>query len=114
MRPLLAPSNGLPKHLQSILTTAMKVAAYDMYANSYHASAVNWASIEKEYPDVKIRTFSPQIISAMKEINNELLTEMAAKDPTFKEILTSQREYMKKARKWTVISDYAYLKDNLE
>ncbi len=106
--------DGLPKHLQSILTTAMKVAAYDMYAHSYHASAINWASIEKEYPDVKIRTFSPKIISAMKKANDELLSEMAANDPTFKEILTSQQEYMKKARKWTAISDYAYLKDNLE
>jgi TRAP-type mannitol/chloroaromatic compound transport system substrate-binding protein len=38
---------------------------------------------------------------------------MAAKDPLFKEILASQRTYMKKARKWTTISDYAYLKDNL-
>jgi TRAP-type mannitol/chloroaromatic compound transport system substrate-binding protein len=32
----------------------------------------------------------------------------------FKEILESQAEYMKMARKWTEISDYAYLKDNLE
>ena len=106
--------DALPKHLQVILTTAMKVAAYDMYINSYDKSAVNWASIEKEYPDVKIRTFSPEIIKAMKQANNELLSEMAAKDATFKEILDSQTAYMKKARKWTVISDYAYLKDNLE
>ena len=41
-------------------------------------------------------------------------TEAAAKDATFKEILDSQRAYMKMARKWTAISDYAYLKDNLE
>ena len=32
----------------------------------------------------------------------------------FKEILESQRAYIKMARKWTEISDYAYLKDNLE
>jgi TRAP-type mannitol/chloroaromatic compound transport system substrate-binding protein len=32
----------------------------------------------------------------------------------FKEILDSQTAYMKMARKWTEISDYAYLKDNLE
>jgi TRAP-type mannitol/chloroaromatic compound transport system substrate-binding protein len=106
--------DALPKHLQEILTIAMQYAAYDMYARSYHESAVNWATIEKDYPDVKIRTFSPKIIAAMKKANNELLTEAAAKDATFKEILDSQTAYMKMARKWTVISDYAYLKDNLE
>jgi len=106
--------DGLPPHLQKILTIAMQYAAYDMYARSYHESAVNWASIEQEYPEVKIRTFSPEIISAMKQANDELLAESAANDPVFKEILDSQAAYMKMARKWTFISDYAYLKDNFE
>jgi TRAP-type mannitol/chloroaromatic compound transport system substrate-binding protein len=106
--------DALPKHLQEILTIAMQYAAYDMYARSYHESAVNWASIEKDYPDVKIRTFSPEIIAAMKQANNELLEASAAIDPMFKEILDSQNAYMKMARKWTEISDYAYLKDNIE
>ena len=106
--------DSLPAHLQSILVTAMQFAAYDMYAHSYHASAVNWASIEAEYPDVKIRTFPPEIIAEMKRINDELLAETAATDPMFKEILDSQNAYIKMARKWTEISDFAYLKDNLE
>jgi TRAP-type mannitol/chloroaromatic compound transport system substrate-binding protein len=109
-----AAFDSLPAHFQEILTIAMQYAAYDMYARSYHESAVNWASIEEEYPDVKIRTFSPEIIAAMKKINQELLAESAANNPTFKEILDSQNAYMKMARKWTEISDYAYLKDNLE
>jgi len=106
--------DALPEHLQKILTIAMQYVAYDMYARSYHESAINWASIEKDHPEVKIRTFSPEIIAAMKGINQELLAEGAASDPTFKEILESQSAYMKMARKWTEISDYAYLKDNLE
>ena len=109
-----AKFDALPEHLQEILTIAMQYAAYDMYARSYHESAVNWASIEKEYPEVQIRTFSPEIIRAMKQANEELLTESAANDPTFKEILDSQKAYMKMSRKWTEISDYAYLKDNIE
>ncbi len=109
-----AKFDELPKHLQEILTIAMQYAAYDMYARSYHESAVNWASIEQEFPNVKIRTFSPQIIAAMKKANQELLEETAANNPEFKEVWDSQKDYMKKARKWTAISDYAYLKDNLE
>ena len=75
--------DALPKHLQEILTIAMQYAAYDMYARSYHESAMNWAAIEKDYPDVKIRTFSPKIIAAMKQANDELLSEAAANDATF-------------------------------
>ena len=75
-----AKFDALPKHLQKILEVAMEFAAYDMYARSYHESAVNWASIEKEYPNVKIRTFSPEIITAMKKANDELIAEYSAKD----------------------------------
>ncbi len=106
--------DALPQHLQKILTVAMEFAAYDMYARSYHESAVNWASIEKEYPNVKIRTFPPEIIAAMKKANDELLASYEAKDPEFKKIIESQKAYMQKARNWTAISDYAYLKDNLK
>jgi TRAP-type mannitol/chloroaromatic compound transport system substrate-binding protein len=106
--------DALPAHLQEILKVAMEFAAYDMYARSYHESAVNWAAIEKDYPEVKIRTFSPEIIAAMKQVNQQLVAEAASKDPVFKEILDSQTAYMKIARKWTEISDYAYLKDNIE
>jgi TRAP-type mannitol/chloroaromatic compound transport system substrate-binding protein len=106
--------DALSPRLQSILTVAMQYAAYDMYARSYHESAVNWASIEQDYPEVKIRTFPPEIISAMKQANDDLLAESAANDSVFKEILDSQAAYLKMARKWTFISDYAYLKDNFE
>ncbi len=59
--------DALPKHLQKILTVAMEFAAYDMYARSYHESAVGLASIAKEYPEVKIRTFPKPIIAAHEE-----------------------------------------------
>lgn len=106
--------DALPPHLQEIVKTAMELSAYDMYARSYHESAVNWAKISKEYPDVKIRTFPKEIIARLKAENTKLLDETAAKNPLFKEILESQRDYMKKAREWTRISDYAYLKDNIQ
>jgi TRAP-type mannitol/chloroaromatic compound transport system substrate-binding protein len=108
-----AKFDGLPKHLQEILTVAMQYAAYDMYARSYHDSAINWSKIQEEYPDVKIRTFPAEVIAAMKSENQKLLEETAASNATFKEILESQQAYMKKVRNWTAISDYAYLKDNL-
>ncbi len=106
--------DALPKHLQAIVETAMKLAAYDMYARSYNDSAENWDKIAADYPNVKIKTFPKEVIAAMKAENDKLLKETASKDPVFKKIYDAQTAYMKKARRWTEISDYAYLKDNLE
>lgn len=99
----------LPKDLQQILKTAMRVSAYDMYAQSYHESGINWSKIKQDYPDVRIKTFSPEIIAAMKKANEELLKENSAADPLAKKIIESQKNYLEKVRAWTNISDKAYL-----
>ena len=105
--------DALPKYLRAIMTTAMELSAYDMYSRSTHDSAINWDLIQKDYPNIKIRTFPKEIIAKLKAENNKLLDEKAAKNAMFKEILDSQRSYMKKVRNWTKISDFAYLKDNI-
>jgi TRAP-type mannitol/chloroaromatic compound transport system substrate-binding protein len=48
-------------------------------------------------------------MSAMKETNDVLLKEFAAKDPMTAEILKSIQDYQAKARAWTNLSDRAYL-----
>jgi len=102
----------LPKHLQEILVTAMKAETLDSFARMFNDNAVNFATIRTDYPEVKVKTFSKEILDAMKEANNRLLEETAAKDPLFKEVLDSQRAYQKNARAWSIISDYAYMNDN--
>jgi len=99
----------LPADLQEILRVAMRTAAYDMYIQSYHASAENWAKIKKDYPNIKVKSFPPEVIKAMQKANDELLAEKAASDPLAKEVLESQASYLSKARVWTEISDKAYL-----
>lgn len=101
--------DGLPEDLQEILRIAMRTAAYDMYIQSYHDSAENWASMTKEFPDIKVKTFPKEVVDAMRKANDELLAEKAAGDALAKEILDSQATYMKKVRAWTEISDKAYL-----
>ena len=101
--------NRLPKDLQEILRVSMRASAYDMYIQSYHESAVNLDKIKAEYPNIKIKTFPEDVISAMRKANDELLAEKSAADPLAKEILDSQADYLQKARAWTDISDKAYL-----
>jgi TRAP-type mannitol/chloroaromatic compound transport system substrate-binding protein len=104
----------LPADLQEILRVAMRTAAYDMYAQSYHASAENWATMKTEFPNIKVKTFPKEVIDAMRKANDELIAEQAAKDPMAKKIIDSQAAYLKKVRVWTEISDNAYLNSQLD
>lgn len=101
--------NKLPKDLQEILRVSMKLAAYDMYIQSYHASGENWAKMAKDYPNIKVKSFPKSVVTALKKANAKLLKAAAAKSATAKEIQASQAAYMKKARVWSNISDKAYL-----
>ncbi|USE39644.1 TRAP transporter substrate-binding protein [Endozoicomonas sp. SCSIO W0465] len=99
----------LPADLQEILRVAMRTAAYDMYIQSYHESAVNLDKMKSEYPNIQIRDFPAEVIQAMQAANTKLLAQKAGEDPLAKEILDSQADYLKKVRRWTNISDQAYL-----
>jgi TRAP-type mannitol/chloroaromatic compound transport system substrate-binding protein len=101
--------DSLPLHLQEILRVAMQSAALDLYARHYHASAENWATIRTDYPDVQVRSFGPEILTALQAANDQLLTARAADNPLFKEVRDSQQAYLTKVRAWTLLSDFAYL-----
>ncbi len=101
--------NSLPQDLQTILTTAMKLAAYEMYAQSEHESAKNWASMKQAYPNIKVKTFPKPVFDALRAANKKLLAKLANKNPLAKEIIDSQANYLQKARAWTAISDQSYL-----
>ncbi|NRF29234.1 TRAP transporter substrate-binding protein [Vibrio coralliilyticus] len=102
----------LPKDLQSILETAFRVAAFDMYTQALDANANSWASMSAEYPNIKVRDFPPEVLSAMQTATQELLEELANKDELAKEIISSQKQYLTKVRAWTNISSKAYLDSN--
>ena len=99
----------LPKDLQQILVVAMKAAAYDMYAQEMHESGRNLASMKADYPNIKVRTFPAEVMKALREANEKKIKEFEQKSPLTKEIIESQRAYLKQIRPWTKISDQAYL-----
>ncbi len=103
----------LPPHLQKVLEVAMKLAAYDMYSQSYYMNAQAWDKMSKEYPNIKVLTFPKPVMDAMKKANEQIIEEMTSKNVEIKEVIESQNTYLKKVRSWTQISDYLYLKDNL-
>ena len=106
--------NKLPSDLKEILLVAMRVSAYDMYIQNYDMSATAWDKIKTDYPNIQIKTFPKPVMDEMKKTNKKLRDEVSKQSPLLKEILDSQDAYQKKAREWTKMSDYLYLKDNLQ
>jgi len=100
---------ALPPDLQEILRVSMRTAAYDMYAQSYHASAMNWETIMTKYPNIIVRTLPQTVLVAMQKANQRLLAEMARRNPEARTVIESQQEYLDLIRAWTDISDRAYL-----
>lgn len=103
----------LPADLKKILIHSMKLAAYDMYTTNYHMSILAWEKMKTQYPNIQVKTFPEDVMKALKKANTQLLEQNAKDNPLLKEVLDSQKAYMKKAREWTKMSDYLYLKDNL-
>lgn len=99
----------LPGDLQEIMRVAMFAAAQEMYVQSYHVSAKNLATMLDDYPDLQVRPFPKPVIKALRKANDELIKELASKDPLSREIIKSMAAYLRIARDWTGISDNAYL-----
>ena len=85
-----------------------------MYYENFAESANAWAKMKTDYPDIKVKTFPLPVLKAMKKATDDLLNSYAAKDPQFKEILESERKFMKKARPWSIISEYKYLQTTMD
>ncbi len=104
----------LPPEYQAMLTTAMKAVTADLYTDNFAGSVDAWDKMKTEYPNIVVKTFPTEVLQAMKKAADELYSEYAAKDASFKEVFESQKAYMKKARTWTNISEYNYIKTSQE
>lgn len=101
--------DALPSDLQFIVTTALRLVAYDAYINIRHASGDNLQKMLQDFPGIKIRAFPPEVIQAMSTEYKKQIDELVAKDPLTREIVDSLDSYKNKARLWTRISDQAFL-----
>lgn len=99
----------LPEWAQSIIHTAAKITAYNMMVEMRHASNENWQAMLSEFPNIKVKNFPPSVMSALRKANDDLIAKEAARSPMAKRIIDSQAAYLAKARKYTEISEQAYL-----
>ncbi len=99
----------LPKWALSILRNAARLTAYNMSTKAFAANADNWQTIAEHFPNVQVKEFSPEVITALKESNRKLIEAEMARSVIAKRIIESRRDYLNKARAWTDIGLRAYL-----
>ncbi len=99
----LSPAN------QAILKCAIKTVTAEMTSLHFDTNAKAWQAMKAEYPDIKLRTFPPEILKAMKKASDEVMEGYAAENPEFKEVYESQQAYIAKARDWSRMSEYFYI-----
>ena len=99
----------LPADLQAILEAAARLAGENFQNKGFYENARIWAELKAQFPDVQVRDFPADVITALKKATNEILDEEAAEDPMFKAILDSQRAFLKIGREWNKISTVAYI-----
>ena len=99
----------LPEWAKSILKNAAKLTAYDMSTSSFAANAENWQTIKKQYPNVQVKTFPPEVINALIKANDELVDAEKQRSDVAKRILESREAYLNRARAWTNIGEKLYL-----
>ena len=80
-----------------------------MTTSSFAANAANWQTIKKQYPNVQVKTFPPEVIKALIKANEALVDAEKQRSDVAKRILESREAYLNRARAWTNIGEKLYL-----
>jgi len=98
--------NKLPKAYQEMLKVANQAADLDMMA---HYDAGNPGALkELVAKGAKLRSFSPEILTAAFDAAQKIYAGLEASNPTFKEIWGSQKEAMRDGFLWEQVAEYTY------
>ena len=99
---------ALPKDLQSIVLNACRVANQDMLAE-YTARNNDALRVLVEKHKVALRRFPGPALRRLKEISDEVVAEIAERDPLSRKVFESYRRFREKVIAWHAISERAYL-----
>ncbi len=99
---------ALPKDLQSIVLNACRVANQDMLADYTARNNEALHALVKQH-GVDLRRFSDEVLKKLKAISDEVVAEVAAKDPLTQKVFDSFRAFREQAVAWHDVSERAYL-----
>jgi len=99
---------ALPKDLQSIVLNAAKVANLDMLADFTARNNAALQTLVTEH-GVELRQFPDEVLIKLKGFSDEVVAEVAEKDPLSKKVYESFRKFRDQAIAWHNVSERAYL-----
>jgi len=100
--------DALPKDLQSIVLNACRIANQDMLAE-YTARNNNALHTLVTKHKVDLRPFPDSVLKKLRALSDEVVVEIAAKDPLSKKVYESYKQFRDQAIAWHNISERAYL-----
>ena len=99
---------SLPRDLRSIVLNACRVANQDMLAE-YTARNNDALEVLVREHKVDLRRFPEPVLERLRELSDEVVAEIAEKDPLSRKVHESFRRFRDKVRAWHDISERAYL-----
>jgi len=101
--------NKLPKDLQSIVLNACKVANQDMLAEYTARNNTALHTLVNQHK-VDIRQFPDEVLAKLRQLSDEVVAEVAAKDKLTKQVYESFRTFRDQVMEWHKVSEQSFLR----
>lgn len=98
---------GLPSDLKAIVENAMKAAYNDMLAEFTARNNSALVQLVSQH-GVKLKRFSDDVLNKMGQLSQEVVEEVAAKDPMSAKVYKSFNEFRKQSLNWNNIGEAGY------
>ncbi len=99
--------NALPKDLQKIVLVACKAANLDMLSE-YTARNNQALDTLVNKHKVKLLPLPTEVLKNLRQLSEEVVLELTAKDPMAKKIYTSVNQFRTQVSKWSAVSEQAF------
>jgi len=99
----------LPKDLQKIVLTACKAANLDMLSE-YTARNNQALDVLVNQHHVKVLPLPDEVLKKLHGISDEVVAELATKDPMSKKIHASVMQFREQVMPWSTLSEQAFLR----
>jgi len=100
--------NDLPKDLQSIVSNACKVANQDMLAEYTARNQIALDTLVNQHK-VDLRKLPDEVLIKLKSLSEEVIAEVAEKDPLSKKVFQSFTKFSQQVKNWHDVSERVYL-----
>ncbi|MCK5640068.1 MAG: TRAP transporter substrate-binding protein DctP [Gammaproteobacteria bacterium] len=99
---------ALPEDLQAIVLNASRVANQDMLADFTARNNQALETLVKVH-SVQLRKFPDEVLKQLRSISDEVVAEVAAKDPLSQKVYQSFKKFRDQVVEWHGVSEQAYL-----